>query len=175
MAQKWGSNEDIHIGDIFQSEEAWSLYSLYYQVTALRGKTQVVLHAIDSERYINELIQEDSPLYWRRKQERPLPGQFLDEGELGVYGFQQRGKWIRLTQERVTAWVLPDPVFGDRLQLRAVGLPWKKWGLCFYSLRPEDWEPWDAETIRRMEEEDRAEHEELRKRLLGKERQVGSP
>lgn len=31
---------------------------------------------------------------------------------------------------------------------------------------PEDWEPWNAETIRRMEEEDRAEQEMLHRRLL---------
>lgn len=65
MGRKWGSNESIRIGDIFECISVLSSWARpeYYQVVALRGRTQVMLHAIRSETYINEGIAEDSPLY----------------------------------------------------------------------------------------------------------------
>ena len=75
MGKKWGSNEDIHIGGIFCCyADSWPEY---YQVTALRGRTQVILHAVRSEIYINEGIAESSSLYWRRERTWPLTGQLL--------------------------------------------------------------------------------------------------
>lgn len=92
MGSKWGSNKDIRVGDIF---ECWcGPYmdrpdSDYYQVVALRGKTQVVLRPL------------------RTKRDRPLPGQFMTAGELTALVRYERGKEIRRTGEEVIAWVLP--------------------------------------------------------------------
>lgn len=130
MAQKWGSNENIHIGDIFHVSDLYDDWRLYYQVTALRGRTQVILHAIQEETYFQEGISEDSPLYWHRKRVRPLLGQFLPMDKPFVtYGLWERGQYMEFTQELVTAWVLPDLQIDGRTRLRAVGLPWRKfWG-----------------------------------------------
>lgn len=161
-ARNGGSNENIHVGDIFHCWNSdYTCYD-YYQVTALRGKTQVVLRAIKMETYINEGIAEDSPLYWRRKGWRPLPGQFwpLDKPVIR-YGFWVRGKYIDVTPEEVTAWVMPEQFFTEgRPRLQAVGLAWKKLGRIWFELGlPEDWEPWDAEMIRKLEEHERQEEE----------------
>jgi len=53
MGSKWGSNEDIHIGDIFQcwfGPYVGQPDSDYYQVAALRGRTQVVLRPLRRHR-----------------------------------------------------------------------------------------------------------------------------
>ena len=67
MGKKRGSNEDIRIGGIFECWDGPDMLqpdSDYYQVVALRGKTQVVLRPLQMETYINEGIAEDSPLHW---------------------------------------------------------------------------------------------------------------
>lgn len=167
MGKKWGSNEGICIGDIF---ECWSGPYLdqpdsdYYQVVALRGKTQVVLRPLRMETYINEGIEEGSPLYWRRKRKRPLPGRFMTTDELTILARYEHGKEIRRTGEEVTAWVLPDRTVEGGLVLQEV-----RWRSTFSSVQPEDWEPWDAETIKQMEDEYRQEMEDLARRFLGEE------
>lgn len=149
MGKKWGSNEGIRIGDIF---ECWgSPYldqpdSNYYQVVALRGKTQVVLRPLQMATYINEGIAEDSPLHWRRERKRPLPGRFM-------------------TAEHLIVWVLPDRTIEGRPQLREV-----RWNAIYSLALPEDWEPWDAETIKQLEEEDLQARKELAQRWLGEQR-----
>lgn len=167
MSAKWGSNEEVRIGDIFecwfgpymaQPETDW------YQVTALRGRTQVVLRPLRMETYINEEIQEGSSLYWLRERKRPLPGQFLEADELIAMARYERGREIRRTGEEVTAWVLPDRTADGRLVLQEV-----LWKSSFSLARPEDWAPWDAETIRQMEEEDRRERRDAARRLLPEE------
>lgn len=164
MCAKWGSSEEIHVGDIFecwfgpygnQPETDW------YQVTALRGRTQVKLRPLRMETYINEEIQEGSSLYWRRERKRPLPGQFMEAEKLIALTRYERGREIRRTGEEVTAWVLPDRTAEGRLLLQEV-----LWKSIFSLARPEDWAPWDSETIRQMEEEDRREREDVVRRLL---------
>ena len=111
MGKKWGSNEDIRIGDVFECWDGPDMLqpdSDYYQVVALRGKTQVVLRPLQMETYINEGIAEDSPLHWRRERKRPLPGRFMTAEHLTALVRYERGKEIRRTGEEVTAWVLPD-------------------------------------------------------------------
>ena len=154
MGKKWGSNEDIHVGDIFQ---CWSpIYDVwweYYQVVELRGKSQVVLHAVYSERYINEIIPEDSPLYWRREQSRPLRGKFASLDDPVVrWGFWKQNAYIELTTEKMTAWVLPEREDDGRIRLQAMGLLYQKTGYWFSQGLPEDWEPWDEEKLRENEE-----------------------
>lgn len=153
MNHKWGSNEDIHVGDIFNCWSFTSARPEYYQVVALRGRTQVVLHAIRSETYTQEGISEDSPLHYHKTRTRPLPGQFITEKEVyEIREFEVRGKWFRITGEEVTAWVEPERGPDGRPRLREVGPGGWMLG-CFYDLkRPEDWDPWDLETVRRMEE-----------------------
>lgn len=165
---KWGSNKGIRIGDIF---ECWGSPYLdqpdsdYYQVVALRGKTQVVLCPLQIETYINEGIAEDSPLHWRRERKRPLPGRFMTAEHLIARVRYERGKEIRRTGEEVTAWVLPDHTIEGRPQLQEVC--WK----AIYNLAlPKDWEPWDAETIKQLEEEDLQARKELAQRWLGEQR-----
>lgn len=161
MGKKWGSNEDIHIGDIFR---CWSISGydiwMYYQVVELRGKSQVVLHAVESERYINEIVPEDSPLWWARNRSRPLPGQFAPlDNPVMRWAFWQRNAYIELTAEKLTAWVLPQRDMDGRIQLQAMGLFYKKMGYSFSQELPEDWEPWDEETLRKYEEYERQERE----------------
>ena len=89
---KWGSNENIRIGDIYEywySPYIGQADSNYYQVAARRSRTQVVLRPL------------------RMEGDRPLPGQFMTSGELKVRVRYERGKEIRRTGEEVTAWVLP--------------------------------------------------------------------
>ena len=178
MGKKWGSNEDIHVGDIYQCIcTAWDDLHTYYQVTALRGKTQVVLHAIHRETYINEGIGEDSPLYGMRKRQRPLPGQFKSFEDSGGLRFEWevKGKLIELTTEELTAWVMPEKPGPDRRhRLRAVGLAWTKFEAWFEHTLPEDWEHWDAETIRKLEEYYRQQEEAL-DRYLAREKDVVWP
>ena len=167
MGSKWGSNEGIRIGDIFWcwcGPYADQPASDYYQVVALRGKTQVVLRPLRTERYINEGIEEGSPLHWNREQERPLPGQFLTASELIAMARYERGKEIMRTGEEVTAWVLPERTVEGRLLLQEV-----RWGSTFSLAHPEDWEPWDAETIQRLEEETLQEREDFARSFLGEE------
>ena len=151
MRKKWGSNEGIHVGDIF---ECWAgpyggkPDSDYYQVTALRGKTQVLLRPLRTERYIQEGIDEGSLLSLFRERKRPLPGQFMTGDELTAMVRYERGKEIRRTGIEVAAWVLTDRTVEGRQMLQEVH--WR----CQYSFSlPEDWEPWGAETVKRMEEE----------------------
>lgn len=165
MGKKWGSNEGIRIGDIF---ECWYGPYLdrpdsdYYQVVALRGKTQMVLRPLQMETYINEGIAGDSPLHWRRERKRPLPGCFMTAKHLTALVRYERGKEIRRTGEEVTAWVLPGRTIEGRPQLREV-----RWGAIYSLALPEDWEPWDAETIKQLEEEDLQARKELAQRRLG--------
>lgn len=167
MSKKWGSNEDIRIGDIFWcwcGPYAGQPDSDYYQIVALRGKTQVVLRPLRMETYINDGIEKDRPLYWLRERKRPLPGQFMTADELVARARYERGKEIRRAGEEVTAWILPDKTVEGRLLLQEV-----RWGAIFSLARPEDWEPWDAETIRRMEEEELQEREDFAKRYMSEE------
>ncbi len=167
MSKKWGSNEGIRIGDIFWcwcGPYVGQPDSDYYQIVALRGKTQVVLRPLRMETYINDGIEKDSPLYWLRERKRPLPGQFMTADELVAMARYERGKEIRRTGEEVTAWVLPDKTVEGRLLLQEV-----RWGSIFSLARPEDWEAWDAETIRRMEEETLQEREDFARSFLGEE------
>jgi len=79
MGNKWGSNEGIRTGDIFGCWYGPYVVrpdSDYYQVAALRGKTQVVLRPLRMETYINEGIEKDSPLYWLRERKRPVVSQY---------------------------------------------------------------------------------------------------
>lgn len=163
MGQKWGSNEGIHIGDIF---ECWygpymsEPDSDYYQVVALRGKTQVVLRPLRTEKYINERIEKGSPLYWCREQKRPLPGQFMTADELLPMVRYKRGREIRRTGVEATAWVQPYRTVENRPCLQEV-----RWKSSFVLALPEDWEPWDAEKIKELEEEDRAEKEAFKEQM----------
>ena len=170
MGKKWGSNEDIRIGDIFDcivSENLWARPE-YYQVVALRGRTQVILHAGRSETYINEGISEDSSLHWHRKRTRPLPGQFMTEDEMWVIvEYQRRGKTIRITGEKVTAWVSPDrSPDGSPILLEVGELP-RRWGIYYRLAQPKDWEPWDAEMIQKLEEYRRQENEAIVRQWKG--------
>ena len=163
MGRKWGSNKDIHIGDIFSSEDyGTNCRREYYQVVALRGRTQVVLRAIHSETYINESIAEDSPLFWRRERSRPLPGQFIDEDDgWPVHSCWKGDKEIIDNWQTVTAWVLPCLAYGERPILREIGEISRRVGGFTYTLElPEDWEPWDAEKIQVMEEYERKQDED---------------
>lgn len=165
MRKKWGSNEGIHVGDIF---ECWAgpyggkPDSDYYQVTALRGKTQVLLRPLRTERYIQEGIDEGSLLSLFRERKRPLPRQFMTGDELTAMVRYERGKEIRRTGIEVAAWVLTDRTVEGRQMLQEVH--WR----CQYSFSlPEDWEPWGAETVKRMEEEAHQERENFARRFLG--------
>ena len=139
--------------------------SAYYQVVSLRGRTQVVLRPIRTEKYINEGIGEGSPIYWYREQNRPLPGQFMTASELIAFARYERGKEIRRTGEEVTAWVLPDRTVDGRLLLQEV-----RWHAAYSLALPGDWEPWDAETVKQLEEEDLQARKELAQRWLGEQR-----
>ena len=167
MVRKWGSNENIRIGDIFTYDDFIRNYDSfrreYYQVVALRGRTQVVLRAIRSETYINEDIAEGSPLFWRRERSRPLPGQFIDEDkEWPVHSCWKGDKEIIDNWQTVTAWVRPCLAYGERPMLREISEFSRKTGIVFeYILElPEDWEPWDAEKIQVMEEYERKQDED---------------
>ena len=157
MGKKWGSNEDIRVGDIFRCENVWidpSGRPKYYQVVALRGRTQVVLHAVRSETYTQEGISEDGPLYFYRTRTRPLLGQFMAREEMWeIRAFWKGDKYIEVSGEEVTAWVQPVRWPDGSPQLREMGPGGWKWGYIYELERPEDWEPWDLETVRRMEEE----------------------
>ena len=149
MGQKWGRNEGIHIGDIFECLNGPYLSnpdSDYYQVVALRGKTQVVLRPLRTEKYINERIEKDCPLYWCREQKRPLPGQFLTEDEVVPMARQECGKEIPRTGVEVTAWVQPYRTVENSPCLQEV-----RWKSSFVLVRPEDWE-WDEDTIKKFVE-----------------------
>lgn len=163
MGRKWGSNEDIHIGDIFMCWHDPSSRRDYYQVVALRGRTQVVLRAIHSETYINEGIAEDSPLFWHRERTRPLPGQFIDETEeWPVRSLWKGDKEILDNWHTVTARVLPCRMSGDRPALREISEFSRRLGWITYSLeQSEDCEPWNAEAIQKLEEYRRQEDEVL--------------
>lgn len=55
MGKKWGRNEDIKIGDIFRDFSSFTPEPAeYYQVTTLRGKTLVELHALHSDGFFSE-------------------------------------------------------------------------------------------------------------------------
>lgn len=165
MGKKWGSNEDIRIGDVFECWDGPDMLqpdSDYYQVVALRGKTQVVLRPLQMETYINEGIAEDSPLHWRRERKRPLPGHFMTAEHLTALVRYERGKEIRRIGEEVTAWVLPDHTIEGRSRLQEV-----RWNAIYSLALPEDWEPWDAETIKQLEKEALQAGKDLAQRWLG--------
>ncbi len=182
MGKKWGSNEGIQIGDVFRCSRpfffapAGAERAEHYQVTALKGKTQVVLHAIHTESYINEGIAEDSLLYDKRKRTRPVLGQFLTEDDEEVtYGVRVEidGKEVRFHRAEVTAWVLfrPEQTPDHSFRLKEVG--WEN-RIFYDQARPKDWEPWDAEMIRKLEEYYRQQDEALTRYLHG-EKDVPSP
>lgn len=167
MGNKWGSNEGIRVGDIFECLRGPYLGnpdSDYYQVAALRGRTQVALRPLRTERYINESIEADSPLSLFRERTRPLPGQFLTADDVSAMVRYERGREIRRTGLEVTARVLPNRTAEGRVQLQEV-----RWGSGFRQSFPEDWAPWDAETIRQMEEKTLQEREDYARRLIGEE------
>ncbi len=163
MGKKWGSNEDIHIGDIFSSWGAEPGRPTYYQVTALRGSTQVVLRAIEEETLIQEEISEDSPLYYRRERTRPVPGKFLPE--VGIRELMYRGKIIRCFAETVTAWVCPERTSEDRPRVREISRGRRDIFIGDLVL-PEDYAPWTPKQIRLLEEYEIAKSERARKWLL---------
>lgn len=147
---KWGSNEGIRIGDIY--EYWYSPYidqadSNYYQVVALRGRTQVVLRPL------------------RMEQDRPLPGQFMTASELTPQVRYERGKEIRRTGEEVIAWVLPYKTAEGEFLLSEV-----RWRAVLSQVLPEDREPGDTEAIKQMEEEYLQARKELAQRWLGEQR-----
>ena len=79
MGKKRLVTDGIRIRDIFDCYSyTWLGVHGYYEVTAFRGRTLVVLREVKFERYTNRGISEDSELYWRRERTRPLPGQFLE-------------------------------------------------------------------------------------------------
>ena len=168
MGKKWGSNEDIHVGDIFHCYSAGIPSSgrpKYYQVVALRGKTQVVLHAIRSETFFNEGIPGTDLWEDGLNRTRSLPGQFMTEQEMWkICAFEVRGKRVRITGEEVTAWVQPERRPDGRPWLLEVGPGGWRLGYYYELERPEDWEPWTAETFKRWEEEDRARQAEQAKK-----------
>lgn len=105
MGNKWGSNEGIRVGDIFEclcGPYLGNPDSDYYQVASLRGRTQVVLRPLRMER------------------NQPLPGQFMTAGELTAMVRYERGREIRRTGLEVTAWVLPNRTVEGRVQLQEV-------------------------------------------------------
>lgn len=116
MGSKWGSNEGIRIGDIFA---CWCgpyvdrPETNYYQVTALRGRTQVVLRPL------------------RMEQGRPLPGQFMTAGELVTLVRYEHGKEIRRIGEEVIAWVLPYKTVEGEFLLNEV-----RWRSVFSQVLP---------------------------------------
>lgn len=167
MGKKRGSNEDIRIGGIFECWDGPDMLqpdSDYYQVVALRGKTQVVLRPLQMEIYINEGIAEDSPLHWRRERKRPLPGHVMTAKHLTALVRYERGKEIRRTGEEVTAWVLDHAIEG-RPQLQEV-----RWRVIYSLALPEDWAPWDVETIKQLEEEALQARRDLAQHCLGEQR-----
>jgi len=154
MGKKWGSNEEIRIGDVFRSWIFWDDFPWvtdYYQVTALRGKTQVVLRALCTEFLFQGGSEEDHLRWLRAKQIRPLPGRFLPEKELGWVQIYKKGKILSYPEGEVTAWVHPVKEPDGRIQLVEVG--WEK-GVCFSMEYPEDWVPRDAEAINEPDEEE---------------------
>lgn len=163
MGKKWGSNEDIHIGDIFSSF-AGRDRPTYYQVTALRGSTQVVLRAIEEESFIQEGISEGSPLYRQRERTRPLPGKFMPE--VGYRELRYRGKLICFFVETVTAWVRPDRMDDGSPVLQEVGHSGWQEGVTYDLVRPEDYETWTPEQIKLLEKYEIAWSERARKMWL---------
>lgn len=168
MGKKWGSNANIHIGDIFYycGDYTWG----YYQVVALKGKTQVVLHAIGMEWYINEGIGEDSPLFWRKKRRRPLPGWFLGRNDgFPVYSHRKKDKEFLEYVDELTAWVLPDVAGTGDNYLRIVGWLGRYGSIDFIQEFPKDWEPWTPEQIKLLEEYEQAKDERYKKLWEGDE------
>lgn len=154
MGKKWGSNEDIHVGDIFRCNGGMisSGRPEYYQVVALRGRTQVVLHAVRSETFTQEGISEDGLMHCYRTRTRPLLGQFMAREEMWeICAFWKGDKCIEVSGEEVTAWVQPERRPDGTPWLLEVGPGgWRK-GYYYEPVRPEDWEPWDVETAKRLE------------------------
>lgn len=103
MGKKWGSNEDIRVGGIFRfrCDSFHMLYSgrsEHYQVVALRGKTQVVLRAVQSETYTQEGISEGGPMHYYRRRTRPLLGQFMVREEMWeIRAVGKGGKCIEIS------------------------------------------------------------------------------
>lgn len=116
MGNKWGSNEGIRVGDIFEclcGPYLGDPDSDYYQVAVLRGRTQVALRPLRMER------------------NQPLPGQFMTAGELTAMVRYERGREIRRTGLEVTAWVLPNRTVEGTVQLQEV-----RWGSVFSQALP---------------------------------------
>lgn len=163
MNHKWASNKGIQIGDIYRCDTFWGERPEYYEVTALRGRTQVVLHAIHSEEFAQEGIEEGSPLSLYRTRTRPLPGQFMRREEMwGVCEVMYRGRRVLLTGEEAVAWAVDEQrVEGRPYRLREVGPGWHLHGVLYNYCPPEEWRVWSLEEVRAMEEECRREHEQL--------------
>ena len=81
--------------------------------------------------------------------------------------FWERGKPVRVTQEEVTAWVLPCRSVDDRPQLQVMGIAGKRMHVTLTLGQPKDWEPWDAEMIRKLEEYALQNNEVFIKHLKG--------
>ena len=106
------------------------------------------------------VVQAEIPV-----QQGEIPGQFMTEQEMWeICAFEVRGKWVRITGEEVTAWVQPERRPDGRPWLLEVGPGGWRLGYYYELERPEDWEPWTAETFKRWEEEDRARQAEQAKK-----------
>ena len=80
MGKKRTTNEDIHVGEIYESsssDECGRWCSLY-QVVGKRAKTLVELRAIRGERFVDESCN----LGLGQVKIRPLPGQFIEGCEV---------------------------------------------------------------------------------------------
>ena len=84
MGKKRPTNEDIHIGEIYEStssDECGHSCS-FYQVVGKRAKTLVELRAIRGERFVDESCN----LGLGQVKSRPLPGQFIEGCEVFTVG-----------------------------------------------------------------------------------------
>lgn len=76
MGKKRATNEDIHIGEIYESwsSDECGRSCAFYQVVGKRAKTLVELRAIRGERFVDESCN----LGLGQVKSRPLPGQFME-------------------------------------------------------------------------------------------------
>lgn len=149
MGKKWGRNEDIQIGDIFYDFSSFTpVPAEYYQVTALRGKTLVELHAIHSDGHFSE------GGHWVPT--RPIPGCFMDRKyaeDFGVYAVQRRGQTVLTAREEITARVMPEKTAWGMPLLRELE-HFGKYRLeyWFWQTLPQDWAPWDPKDLQMMKD-----------------------
>lgn len=80
MGKKRPSNENIHIGEIYEwtSRAECGSSCGFCQVVGLRGKTLVELRAIRGERFMDESCAQGVQMTVKV---RPLPGQFFEDSE----------------------------------------------------------------------------------------------